>query len=118
MIDVDRIHRWRATTQTWCRKSVALLLRQHEDASNDGERWLVGYEAEAIMNTALFELDSLVPLLNLDQIEDVERYARSLATRIRDHRVAAQLENVVGRSPGEAETFLAKAAELRERSRA
>lgn len=111
--DFAKLSRWRSTAQTWFEK-VALRLSAHgEQARTADERWLVGYEATRLLESVLGDAQFLVCLLDDDQIEDVERKAKSLAALLRARRLAGKLENVEGRTPEEAATFTAAAARLR-----
>jgi hypothetical protein len=117
VIDAGRLSRWITTTGTWVAKSCALIQREAGRATSPEERWLVGYDAERLLSKLLYEAGLLVPSVNEDQLEDVTRYARELASALRDRRIAGKLENVEGRTAPEAEAFRARAAKLRERSR-
>lgn len=85
MIDPSLITRWRTTTRTWFRKTVALLVASSETAGNDEERWPVGYDAGRLLCDVLGEAERLVALLPDDQIDDVQCAARDLTSRIRAH---------------------------------
>lgn len=108
--------RWRSTATTWTRKTTALLLREHENARNADEAWLAGYDAAQFVSDLVDAADELVRIIPADhQLADVEQAAKALHASLRHHRLAAALDDPSGRTPEEAETFRAKAAELRSR---
>lgn len=99
-------------------KRAAILLHYHaENAPNESARWLMGYEAEALLASVLSEAELLVDVLNEeDSAEDeVQRHARALYEMLKARSLARKLELIEGRTPEEAEAFLAKAQELRSR---
>lgn len=113
-VDLERMVRWTTTAKTWFGKAVRKLEREGERARDRQEaRWLVGYEAERLLSSALWEATSLVPLLNDEQVEDVLHRSRELTTLLRNRVLVAKLENVDGRTEEEAAAFRAKAASLR-----
>jgi len=65
------------------------------------------------MEGALWQFEALVPLLDQDDAEDLERDAKALAWALRTRRLAAALSNTQGRTDAEAETFASGAARLR-----
>lgn len=85
-------------------------------SEHDGERarWLAGYCARELLTKTLFVADTLVGLIPDDlDISDARRYADALRQAMRSRELAAKLANVNGRTPAEAEAFLAKAEALR-----
>jgi hypothetical protein len=98
--------------------AVVLLRHQAEHARNESERWLAGYEAEALLWKVLSDARLLVDVLNDEDSSDdeVQRQARALYEALRARRLARKLEQVEGRTPEEAAAFKEKARELRESS--
>jgi hypothetical protein len=97
-------------------RAANLLRHQAESAPNDDARWLAGAEAGDLLWRVLFEADILVPILNHDETdngEDLERFAKRLHAALRNHRLAASMDNVTGRTAEEAETFRNRAQQLR-----
>jgi hypothetical protein len=85
-----------------------------DNPANESERWLAGYEAEAMLERVLWEAETLVGALNDDtEAEDALRHARTLYEALKARRLAGKLANVEGRTPEEAETFRAKARALK-----
>jgi hypothetical protein len=113
---LPQIGRWSATSRTWLAKTVALLRAAHEEARADEARWVVGYHAGQLLYAVVSEAESLLPLLNDEDLDEALRRVGVFADALRDRELALKLENVAGRTPEEAEAFLAKAAELRARS--
>lgn len=95
-------------------RAVALLRAQAEHAPNESERWLAGYEADALLWKVLGDARDLIDVLNDDSdAEEATLQARALYEALRARRLARKLENITGRTPEEAEAFRAKARELR-----
>lgn len=96
-------------------RAVLYLAHEADQGSPASERrWLVGYEANAMLWKTLADARMLVGLLNDDVDGEAEYAAKALYDLLKARRVAAKLENVEGRTPEEAEAFLAKARELRD----
>ena len=111
--DPSQQTRWRNTAQTWLAKSVALLRHNSEQ---ERARWLVGYDADLLLQVALDAARDLVPLLNDDEDAfDAQRRnatVREIAAALRAHELAPKLARVEGRTPEEAAAFREAAARL------
>jgi hypothetical protein len=116
-MDPSKMNRWRATAETWTRKTVALLRCEAKEARNDDERWLAGYDSERLMSALIGEVQLLVPLLQEDQLSEAEEGARVLAAALRARRLSLRLGNIEGRTEAEAEMFAAAAARFEARAR-
>ena len=96
---------------------AARLRAEARDAPYESVRSLAGYEAEALLESVLWDAEDLVAALGEDQDgEDVERRARALVAALRSRRLARALEQTSGRTEEEATSFLAMARRLREGS--
>ena len=94
----------------------AVLFLAHEadmGQPHSERRWLIGYEANTLLWKTLADARMLVGLLNDDVDDEAEHAAKTLYEALRARRLAAKLEQVEGRTDAEAETFQAKARELR-----
>lgn len=110
--DLGRMDRTRRTAATWVRKAAASITWCAERATNAEQRWLIGYEAEQLLCTALDEFEALVSLLDADQVAEVEERLKRFDAKLGRQRRLFKLQNVEGRSPEEAALFRAKAVEL------
>jgi len=81
--------------------------------ANESIRWLLGDAANDLLWLVLSDAEMLVDVLNDDAAEKSERYARDLYLALRARRLAAQLAEVEGRTPEEAQAFRDKSRELR-----
>lgn len=105
----------RAKDATTRFNAAVLFLAHNADMArpNSERRWVVGYEANTLLCKVLGDAQMLITLLNDDAGDDAEEAAKTLYGALRARRIAAKLDNVEGRTPEEAEAFLAKAKELR-----
>lgn len=111
-----RVRPWRATASTWFRKVAAALRWQHDNTESDAMRQLLAEEAARLLYDVLSDAWRLVPLLRDDTMHDlemVERETKALLKALRNHRVAAMLDNTTGRTPEEASAFVKKAEDMR-----
>lgn len=108
----ERSGRWRSLAATWFHKSLHNLRYCAELAATPAQRSVTGWEAERLLDSILGQAELLVPVLNEDDLEQVEKGAQDLYRAVRDRRRAVLLANVEGRTPEEAAEFSAKAAEL------
>lgn len=106
---------WQRTAETWVQKTAARLRRDAQDAPSD-LRWLIGYDASEFVRTLVWEAETLIPLIDVEQLEDLKRRTDAVARRVRDRILAEKLSGTAGRTPEEAAAFRAKADELRSRS--
>ena len=97
------------------RVNMATLFLMHEarDRPSREQRWLIGYEADLLLQKILADAESLAGLLNDDASDEAEYAAKAIYGALKARRLAAALENVVGRTAEEAEAFKAKAKHLR-----
>jgi hypothetical protein len=73
------------------------------------------YEAEYLISTVISDLESLVQLMDLEQLTDeygAVRNVESLMVAMKKRRQLLKLQNVDGRTPEEAASYLAKAEEM------
>lgn len=111
--DGVKLTRWRTTTTTWFRKSVALLMH-FDQIENKHVQVLVHYEAYLLLDAILSEADALVPLLTHGyEADEVEERVKTLASALRKHRLADKLSQVEGRTEEETKTFLAAAERMK-----
>lgn len=112
--DLAKLARWRRTATTWVAKSAALLQAHHDADERDQARFLVAYEAGALVADMLSTLDLLVPLLDADanDLEQLRLETNALSVALRRQALPAKLRNTTGRTAAEAATFKAKADAL------
>lgn len=111
--EYDRAQRWRATAETWFRKTSTYLAALMREEPNEDVRHGLGWEVGHLLGNVLWEAEQLAPHVPDDLIEDIERKAKALVSALRAQRLATKLEQTHGRTPEEAAAFQAKAAELR-----
>lgn len=110
--EAARLTRWSTTAATWVRKATSLMYSHYDPAVTEEERWAVGYYAARLLDDVLDDAWTLAEMVPDDMVEEIARRAEGVAKQMRSRRLAAKLRNVEGRTPEEAEAFLARASEL------
>jgi hypothetical protein len=106
-----------ATAQTYIAKAVALLIHEHAHprpiGGGDTTAWLTSYDAARFLESALWELEELIRIVDPERLDDLAERAHVLHTALRRRRIRLKLEQTDGRTEEEAEAFRRKAEELR-----
>lgn len=115
--DLDRVGRWRKTTDTWIRKTTASISGHVEGQwglpkANAAGRWLLGYEAGQLSTTAIEAATDLTQYVLAEDVDELLEAASELRRRLRARALAEKLAGTTGRTPAETAEFERKAKEL------
>ena len=111
--DVFTLGRYARDTRTRVRRISYGLSGLHRE-SDENVRWLIGCEANRLLEELLDAAVLLVPLLNEDEwdLDYRQRDAKAVAKAMRDKVLLGKMANTTGRTPEEAAAFAAKAEEM------
>jgi hypothetical protein len=122
MSDSEKRRRWLSTANTWVGNAASILHEHAEQATDEQAHW-IRHEAKRFVNALFIEIETLYPLLTMDDgvefddydFDDVEENARNLVEALRLQRQIFKLGNVEGCPPDEAKSRLEKREEYRRR---